>query len=182
MYTALLAGLTLITGAAAEIAILYPYAGATWYMNDTVPYNWTLTQPATDPKEFRVLLSGGGMAGPQQLAQEVSSANTQDAVLLPQLNPGDGYSISFVNTTNEAQVYAKSNAFKIEQGIAPTTLSSASASATTATNAIPNVSVAPTSSSANPFASTSAKPNGAAQMAAPVVAAGAIAAAIIAAI
>ncbi|BEI82838.1 hypothetical protein CcaverHIS002_0307060 [Cutaneotrichosporon cavernicola] len=169
MYTALLAGLTLITGAAAEIAILYPYAGATWYMNDTVPYNWTLTQPATDPKEFR-------------LAQEVSSANTQDAVLLPQLNPGDGYSISFVNTTNEAQVYAKSNAFKIEQGIAPTTLSSASASATTATNAIPNVSVAPTSSSANPFASTSAKPNGAAQMAAPVVAAGAIAAAIIAAI
>lgn len=58
---------------AAEIAILYPSAGATWYMNDTVPLNWTLTQPETDPKEFRVLLSGGGMAGPQEIAQQGTS-------------------------------------------------------------------------------------------------------------
>ncbi|BEI90627.1 uncharacterized protein CcaverHIS019_0306970 [Cutaneotrichosporon cavernicola] len=158
MYTALLAGLTLITGAAAEIAILYPYAGATC--------------PPPTPRSSESFSRAAAWPAP-------SSSLRRDAVLLPQLNPGDGYSISFVNTTNEAQVYAKSNAFKIEQGIAPTTLSSASASATTATNAIPNVSVAPT---ANPFASTSAKPNGAAQMAAPVVAAGAIAAAIIAAI
>ncbi|KLT44437.1 hypothetical protein CC85DRAFT_18046 [Cutaneotrichosporon oleaginosum] len=145
MFPALLAGLTLLSGAAAEIAILYPSAGATWYMNDTVPLNWTLTQPQTDPKEFRVLLSGGGMAGPQEIAQQVPSANEQYRLLLPQLNPGDGYTISFVNTTNEAQEYAKSNAFKIEQGIAPTTLSSSGAASATRSvnNNVPNVSIPP---------------------------------------
>ncbi|GMK57033.1 hypothetical protein CspeluHIS016_0308730 [Cutaneotrichosporon spelunceum] len=181
MYTALLAALTLVTGAAAEITILYPYAGATWFMNDSVPFNWTVGNPATDAKEFRVLLSGGGMATPQEIAQEVPASSLEYRVLLPQINAGDGFSISFVNTTNEGQVFAKSNAFKIEPGVTPTTTSSiAIPSATSAINNIPNASVAPTS--ANPFASASAKAGGAAQMAAPVVAAGAIAAAIIAAI
>lgn len=163
-------------------------------MNDTVPLNWTRTQPETDPKEFRVILSGGGMAGPQQIAQEVPAANEQYRVLLPQLAAGDGYVISFVNTSNEAQEYAKSNAFKIEQGVAPTTTHSSGPvpSATRATNNVPNVNTEPTyveaktstdssSSSANPFASATPT-SGAAQIAAPVVAAGAIAAAIIAAL
>lgn len=57
----------------AELAILYPSAGATWFTNDTVPLNWTSTQPDIDPKQFRVLLSGAGLAAPQELANEGES-------------------------------------------------------------------------------------------------------------
>lgn len=46
----------------------------------------------------------------------VPTANEYYRILLPQITSGDGYFVTFANTTNTTQIFAKSNNFKIEAG------------------------------------------------------------------
>ncbi|WOO81029.1 uncharacterized protein LOC62_03G004557 [Vanrija pseudolonga] len=152
------AAATLATGANAVLSILAPNSATVWYANNTVPLNWT--SAPTDTFPFRAFLSNsnGLLPNAQQLANELTASQDYARVLLPQLSFGDGFIVTFVNTTNTSQIYATSEKFKIESGIPATSTNLASLATTAASQpVIPNFT--PTqaaASSANPFASASA--------------------------
>ncbi|KAL1410848.1 hypothetical protein Q8F55_001791 [Vanrija albida] len=157
------AAATLVSGANAALTILAPNSATVWFANDTVPLNWTSSP--TDNFPFRVFLSNGNglLPNAQQLANELTGTQDYARVLLPQIGFGEGFIVTFVNTTNTSQIFATSEKFKIESGIKATSTNLQSLATTAASQpAIPNFT--PTSAgaaSANPFASqsASAKPN-----------------------
>ncbi|WWC95170.1 hypothetical protein V866_002024 [Kwoniella sp. B9012] len=151
-----LTALTFAATAQAAISILYPNSNTIWYKNNTVQMNWTLTNPETDTYLFRAYLSNSDqsvLAGNHSIADSTSASAQDVRILLPQILAGEGYIVNLVNTTNEAQVFATSEPFEIADGIVTTSSTSASStgSATSATGDIPN---AKTTSSQNPFPSS----------------------------
>ncbi|WVQ66692.1 uncharacterized protein L199_004881 [Kwoniella botswanensis] len=151
-----LTALTFAASAQAAISILYPNSNTVWYKNNTVQMNWTLTNPETDTYLFRAYMSNGDqsvLAGNHSIADSTSATAQDVRILLPQIPAGEGYIVNLVNTTNEAQVFATSEPFEIADGIVTTSFTSASSTgaATSATGDIPN---AKTTSSQNPFPSS----------------------------
>ncbi|ODN95289.1 hypothetical protein L198_04680 [Cryptococcus wingfieldii CBS 7118] len=145
--------------ATAAISILSPGHGAIWYKNSTVSLNWTLTDPATDNYFFRAYLSNKDssvLEGNHSIADSTNATAEFVWILLPQVPASEGYTVNLVNTTNEAQVFASSEEFEIQDGIvASTTTSSSSTNSASSTSAgnIPNAKLTTSApSSSNPFA------------------------------
>lgn len=111
-------------------------------------------------------------------------------ILLPQVREGDGYTVQFVNETNQTDVFAKSEAFRIEAGTRPNTTSSGVSSSASQTASSKTMDLGASSesktSSGNPFASSSAAAkadsdkSGASQVVPAALGAGAVAAAVFA--
>ncbi|KAK1922225.1 hypothetical protein DB88DRAFT_497595 [Papiliotrema laurentii] len=139
-----LALLPLLASVNAAITILYPTSNTIWYKNDTVALNWTVSDPSTDTYLFRAILSNQDaslLSSPQQIADSTNATATYVRIALPGVPPGQGYKVALVNTTNQSQVFAQSEAFEIQNGIfANQTSTSAIASATSArsSSALPN--------------------------------------------
>ncbi|WWD19836.1 hypothetical protein CI109_104303 [Kwoniella shandongensis] len=152
--------LGLITSAQAAITILYPASDTIWYKNNTVNLNWTTSTPDSDIYLFRVLLSNQDqsvLGGNHSIADSTNATADYVRVLLPQLQASKGYVVNFVNTTNEAQVLATSQAFEIADGEVTSTTASASATAATSQSVnIPNANTQTSSATSNPFATSSA--------------------------
>ncbi|TYJ58942.1 hypothetical protein B9479_000376 [Cryptococcus floricola] len=154
-----LVALSLAATANAAISILSPGHGAIWFKNSTVSLNWTLTDPATDNYFFRAYLSNKDssvLEGNHSIADSTNATAEFVWIMLPQIPASEGYTVNLVNTTNEAQVFATSEEFEIQDGlVASTTTSSSSTSSASSTGAgnIPNAKLTTSaSSSSNPFA------------------------------
>ncbi|KAJ9112593.1 hypothetical protein QFC19_000612 [Naganishia cerealis] len=122
----------------AAISILVPNSQTTWYKNNTVQLTWGSANG--DPNPFRILLdnSEGVLSANATLADSVNTDLQGLTILLPRLVDSAGYILYFVNTSNNAQIYAASQPFTIASGQAPSTVASASgaaASTLTATSA-----------------------------------------------
>ncbi|KAE8541678.1 hypothetical protein D1P53_001849 [Cryptococcus gattii VGV] len=153
--------LTFALTARAAITILYPTTDTIWYKNNTVTLNWTISDPQTDTYLFRTYLFNTDqslLAGNHSIADSTNATAQFVRILLTNVPSGQGYSVSFVNTTNEAQVFATSEAFQIADG--EVTNSTTTASSTTATSSssifIPNSKTTTSSFTTNPFATAQA--------------------------
>ncbi|KGB76543.1 hypothetical protein I307_04603 [Cryptococcus deuterogattii 99/473] len=154
--------LTFALTARAAITILYPTTDTIWYKNNTVTLNWTISDPQTDTYLFRTYLFNTDqslLAGNHSIADSTNATAQFVRILLTNVPAGQGYTVSFVNTTNEAQVFATSEAFEIANG--EVTNSTTTASSTTATSSssifIPNSKTTTSSSfTTNPFATAQA--------------------------
>ncbi|KAI9633795.1 uncharacterized protein MKK02DRAFT_38454 [Dioszegia hungarica] len=156
MLFAVLPLLFLATSAHAALSILYPNTNTVWYKNNTVALNWTATNPSTDTYFFRTFLGNsdsGLLATNQSLADQTNATASYVRVLLPGVPSGGGYVVYFVNSTNESQVFATSQPFRIEDGIVATSTTppSSQTASPSSNNNIPNAQ----SNTANPFASSS---------------------------
>ncbi|WVR09588.1 hypothetical protein IAU60_006658 [Kwoniella sp. DSM 27419] len=156
------ASLALASSAQAALSILYPNSQTVWYKNDTVSMNWTRTDPTTDTYLFRAYLSSQDQSlyqGNHSIADSTNATADYVRVLLGQSPAGKGYIVNFVNTTNEAQVFATSDPFEIADGeITTSTTSGASSTAGSATGNIPNAQSQASTSNPFPTAVTSSAP------------------------
>lgn len=139
-----------------------------------------------DPQHWTVLLTNEDqelLSGPQQILQQLNLTNGFVNILLPQVREGDGYIVQFANETNQTDIFAKSEAFRIEHGKLPnTTTGSAAPSSTSSSVHVPMGSKTSTSSG-NPFATSSTAAgdkSGAGAIAPAVGGAAAVAAAVLA--
>ncbi|WVN89979.1 uncharacterized protein L203_105209 [Cryptococcus depauperatus CBS 7841] len=143
--------------AQAAISIIYPNHSSIWYKNNTVSLNWTLSDPATDTYFFRAHLSNKDQSilqGNHSIADQTNATSEFVRFLLPQISSAQGYIVTLVNTTNEAQVLATSEEFEIADGNVTSTTTSTSNTATSSAY-IPNGKTITSSSSSNPFATAS---------------------------
>lgn len=168
------------------MAITYPHAGATWYTNGSVTLNFTAGEG--DAQHWTVLLTNEDaelLAGPQQILQQLNQTNDFVSIRLPQVREGDGYIVQFVNETNQTDVFAKSEAFRIEAGKLPTNNATSALPSSTSSSVHVPVGSKTSTSSGNPFASSAAagdkaKDSGARAIAPAVGGAAAVAAAVFA--
>ncbi|WVQ75595.1 hypothetical protein IAR50_005223 [Cryptococcus sp. DSM 104548] len=145
--------------ATAAISVLSPSAGTIWYKNSTVSLNWTISDPATDNYFFRTYLSNKDSSvldGNHSIADSTNATAEFVWILLPQVSASQGYIVNLVNTTNEAQIFATSEEFEIQDGIAASTTTSSSSTGSafsTGSVNIPNAKLTTsTSLTTNPFA------------------------------
>ncbi|ADV23322.1 hypothetical protein I315_05623 [Cryptococcus gattii Ru294] len=154
--------LTFALTARAAITILYPTTDTIWYKNNTVTLNWTISDPQTDTYLFRTYLFNTDqslLAGNHSIADSTNATSQFVRILLTNVPSGQGYTVSFVNTTNEAQVFATSEAFQIADGeVANSTTTASSTTATSSSSIfIPNSKTTTSSSfTTNPFATAQA--------------------------
>lgn len=81
-----------------------------WNIGRNTTLSWQTT--AESPAEFMVILFNPALlSAPCQLVQRVSSSLGYCNFILPDLVPGDGYYLGFVNPTNPWQIYATSGTF-----------------------------------------------------------------------
>ncbi|OXG21470.1 hypothetical protein C367_04282 [Cryptococcus neoformans Ze90-1] len=153
--------LTFAATAQAAITILYPTTDTVWYKNNTVSLNWTVSDPQADTYLFRTFLSNSDqslLSGNHTIADSTNATAQFVRVLLGRVPSGQGYMVTFVNTTNEAQVFATSESFEIADG--EVTNSTTTASSTTSTSSssvfIPNSRTSTSSLTTNPFATAQA--------------------------
>ncbi|KAK8853407.1 hypothetical protein IAR55_004113 [Kwoniella newhampshirensis] len=153
-----LLALYLMSSVRASITILYPTSDTVWYKNDTVNLNWTTTTPTSDLYLFRALLSNQDqslLAGNHSIADSTNATADYVRILLPQLQSGPGYIVNFVNTTDEEQVLASSQAFEIADGdVTTSTISNSATASASQSFDIPNA-VTRSSATSNPFATAS---------------------------
>lgn len=167
------------------MAITYPHEGVTWFTNASVRINFTAGPE--DPQHWTVWLTNDDpelLAAPQQIMQQLNQTHGFVDHLLPGVREGDGYHVVFANETNATDVFAKSEAFRIEAGKLPNNTSTTQALTSTSSSVnIPGVTKTSTSS-ANPFASESASADknhsGAGSIVPATVGAAAVAAAVFA--
>ncbi|EIW72130.1 hypothetical protein TREMEDRAFT_58286 [Tremella mesenterica DSM 1558] len=143
------------------ITITYPVSDTIWYKNDTVNLNWTTTSSDSDTYFFRALLSNSDqslLSGNHSIADSTNATADYVRILLPGVSSGSGYIVNFVNTSNEQQVFATSQAFQIQDGTQTSQSSSMISATSTVQRQIPNGQ----SSSTTPSFPTTSSTTGAA--------------------
>ncbi|ALO69306.1 hypothetical protein CNG03655 [Cryptococcus deneoformans JEC21] len=154
--------LAFVATAQAAITILYPTTDSVWYKNNTVSLNWTISDPQTDTYLFRTFLSNADqslLSGNHTIADSTNATAQFVKILLGLVPSGQDYMVTFVNTTNEAQVFATSETFEIADGEVTNSTTTASSTTTTSSSSvfIPNSRTSTSSSlTTNPFATAQA--------------------------
>ncbi|KZT58311.1 hypothetical protein CALCODRAFT_242167 [Calocera cornea HHB12733] len=138
------------------LTITAPTTGQGWTGNQTVQITWSSI--AGDPATFSIELSRpnqnlGPYGGSLAVGNNVPTANGEFTFELPQVPPGDGYELQFVNISDINIVYATSGLFTVtENDTVTSTTSASSMTASTGTG----TSSAVTSSSMTSGSSSSA--------------------------
>ncbi|KAF8551098.1 hypothetical protein OG21DRAFT_328578 [Imleria badia] len=122
-----------------------------WTAGATVTITWTAS--TTDPTTFSIELANPSYHNSYAIASDVPTANGQITITLPQVLPGDGYSLQAVSISNVNDIIYQSPGTFV---IGATSSSSASDASTTSTPAT-TVST-PVSTSSATFSTPSVTP------------------------
>ncbi|PAV23656.1 hesp-379 [Pyrrhoderma noxium] len=119
---------------ALAIAIDTPSASSFWVQNTSNTISWSFSSSDPNPIDIVVTNSNSSILnGNFSIARFVDLSNGTFTVTNVTLTVGTGYVVNFVNTSNSEQVFAQSGTFDVkEPGTTPASVSSASATATSA--------------------------------------------------
>ncbi|KZO94075.1 hypothetical protein CALVIDRAFT_233016 [Calocera viscosa TUFC12733] len=139
------------------LTISSPTAAQGWAGNTTVQITWTSI--AGDPTTFSIELSRpnqnlGPYGGSLAVGNNVPTANDQFTFELPQVPPGGGYLIQFVNISNINTVYAQSDIFTVAENDTVSTATSASSTTGSVTGSTSLTSTSASSGSSSSSASS----------------------------
>ncbi|KAK0445336.1 uncharacterized protein EV420DRAFT_1277045 [Desarmillaria tabescens] len=100
---------------------------------------WSTT--ASDPSTFHIELANVDFNSQFAVANNVNASAGTLTVQLPEVNPGSGFAIQFVNVANISQVYAQTSDFSIASAVSGSAATGAASTATGSTAATGTASV-----------------------------------------
>ncbi|KLO12629.1 hypothetical protein SCHPADRAFT_915583 [Schizopora paradoxa] len=149
-----LASLALATSALG-ITITSPSPSQFWVQNTSNVISWSFNNGDPNPIDITVSNpNSSALQGNFSIAQFVRLDNGSFTVTNVTLKVASGYVINFVNSSNENQIFASSQAFDVDAPGTPPATSSAASSSSTATSPA-NSSASGTGTGANGSATSS---------------------------